>query len=112
MDFLPPEIESFTANHTQPESKLLYELNRQTHLKVLKPRMLSGHIQGRILSMISNMIRPKSILEIGTYTGYSALCLCEGLQENGVLYTIDNNEELYHFTKSFFDKSDFHHQIQ
>ena len=78
MDFIDEKIQSYSESHTYPESDLLKELNRQTHLKVLRPRMLSGHLQGRLLSMFSNMMRPNAILEIGTYTGYSAICLAEG----------------------------------
>ncbi len=92
MDFLVKEIEDYSINHTQEESKLLQELNRETHVKMLIPRMLSGHIQGRILSAISHMIKPKNVLEIGTYTGYSALCFAEGLADNGKITTIDINE--------------------
>ena len=94
MDFLDNKIQEYSEKHTQQESKLLYALNRETNSKILKPRMLSGHLQGRVLSMFSKMIRPEFILEIGTYTGYSALCLAEGLKEGGRLITIDNNEEL------------------
>jgi len=93
MDFLPQPIAQYCEEHSQSESAVLKKLNRETHLKVMQPRMLSGHLQGRILSMISKMLRPKSILEIGTYTGYSALCLAEGLTDDGILHTIDNNPE-------------------
>lgn len=111
MNFLPGELEKYIEDHTQKESELLYELNRQTHIQVLQPRMLSGHIQGRVLSMISQMMRPMNILEVGTYTGYSALCLAEGLQKDGKLITIDKNEELEPFTQSYFDKSKYGSQI-
>ncbi|PKV66579.1 O-methyltransferase [Pontibacter ramchanderi] len=94
MEFLDEELQQYAEDHTSPESELLHKVNRQTHLNVMKPRMLSGHLQGRLLSMFSHMIRPKQILEVGTYTGYSALCLAEGLQEDGTLHTIDINEEL------------------
>lgn len=94
MEFLPPEIETYALGLTEPESPLLAGLNRETHAKVMMPRMLSGHLQGRLLSMFSRMIRPNRILEIGTYTGYSALCLAEGLAERGELHTIDVNDEL------------------
>lgn len=107
MKFLAEEIESYSEEHTESESALLGRLNRETHAKVLNPRMLSGHLQGRFLSMISRMIRPDRILEIGTYTGYSALCLCEGLAENGQLITIDINEELETITRKYFDESPF-----
>ncbi len=111
MDFLPAAIEAYALAHTSAESPLLAQLNRETHAKVLQPRMLSGHLQGRLLSLISTMIRPRRILEIGTYTGYSALCLAEGLSDDGLLVTIDVNEELYDFTRKFFDNSPFGHQI-
>ncbi|KAA6441668.1 O-methyltransferase [Dyadobacter flavalbus] len=107
MMFLAEEIEAYSVLHTEEESELLKSLNRETHANVLSPRMLSGHLQGRLLSMISRMIRPERILEIGTYTGYSALCLCEGLAPQGKLITVDINEELENFTRRFFDKSSF-----
>ena len=94
MEFLSDDIQKYVEQHTQAESALLKKINRDTHLSVLMPRMLSGHLQGRILSMISKMIRPSNVLEIGTYTGYSAICLAEGIQPNGKLITIDVNEEL------------------
>ncbi|MDB2674950.1 O-methyltransferase [Flavobacteriales bacterium] len=105
MEFLPKNIDDYACSHTQNESQILSELNRETWAKVLIPRMLSGHLQGRALSMFSKMIRPKSILEIGTYTGYSAICLAEGLQNNGKLYTIDINEELESMSSSYFKKA-------
>jgi len=107
MDFLPKEIEEYVEKLTTPEYSYLNELNRETWEKVLIPRMLSGHIQGRILSMFSHMIQPKRILEIGTYTGYSALCLAEGLTENGKIFTIDNNEEISGYLKKYAEKSGF-----
>jgi len=85
MEFLPEEIEAYIKAHTVPESKLLHQLNRETYQKVLVPRMLSGHLQGRVLSMLSHMIKPKCILEIGTYTGYSAICLAEGLESSPLI---------------------------
>ncbi len=94
MNFIPAELDNYCKDHTDQESPLLHELFRETFQKVLQPRMLSGRFQGRLLSMISKMVRPNNILEIGTYTGYSALCLAEGLQPNGKLVTIDKNEEL------------------
>src|SRR5215217_7674973 len=94
MDFLPPELQKYVEDHTSPESDVLKNLNRDTHVNVMKPRMLSGHLQGRLLAMISQMLRPKQILEIGTYTGYSAICLAEGLAAGGILHTIDVNAEL------------------
>jgi len=112
MDFLPKKIDNYVVNHTQDEPQLLQELNRETWQKVMVPRMLSGHFQGRVLAMISKLVNPKNILEIGTYTGYSALCLAEGLQKNGTLHTIDKNEELYDFQKKYFDKSPYKNQIK
>lgn len=105
MHFLPQSIDQYAEEHSQAEPQLLAALNRETHQKVLQPRMLSGHFQGRVLSMLSKLIRPQHILEIGTYTGYSALCLMEGIQENGSLHTIDKNEELYDLQRKYFDKS-------
>jgi predicted O-methyltransferase YrrM len=105
MEFLPQKIEQYSCQHTQAESDVLAKLNRETWAKVLIPRMLSGHLQGRALSMFSKMIRPKTILEIGTYTGYSAICLSEGLQEDGKLHTIDINEELKSMSSSYFEKA-------
>ncbi len=112
MDFLDPKIESYALDHTEKESSLLSNLNRQTHLKVLQPRMLSGHLQGRILSFLSTAVKPKFVLEIGTYTGYSALCLAEGLDDNGKLITIDKNPELEPFASSYFNESSFKNQIE
>jgi predicted O-methyltransferase YrrM len=105
MKFLDAEIEQYAFEHSEEESTLLNELNRQTHLNILQPRMLSGHLQGRILSLLSQSVKPKTILEIGTYTGYSALCMAEGLQNDGVLYTIDINKELVPFAQKYFNKS-------
>ena len=106
MEFLPEKIEQYACNHTQEENIVLAELNRETWAKVLIPRMLSGHLQGRALSMFSKMIRPKCILEIGTFTGYSAICLSEGLQEGGKLHTIDINEELKSMSLNYFKKAE------
>ena len=111
MDFLPEKIETYITNHTEDEPKLLQALSKETWQKVLVPRMLSGHFQGRVLSMISKLVNPKNILEIGTYTGYSALCLAEGMQTEGALHTIDKNEELAGLQKKYFDKSDYKNQI-
>lgn len=105
MDFLPKAIESYAVDHSQPEPELLQRLNKETWQKVLAPRMLSGHLQGRLLSMISKLIQPKYILEIGTYTGYSALCLAEGMSKTGELHTIDINEELFTLQRKYFDLS-------
>ena len=112
MHFLPNEIEEYVGQHTEKESELLYELDRVTHLKVLQPRMLSGHFQGRLLSLLSHLIQPKRILEIGTYTGYSALCLAEGLQKDGELITIDVNYELEELIRTYIEKSPYSTQIQ
>jgi len=111
MDFLPEKINDYIESHSQPEPDLLQKLSRETWQKVLAPRMLSGHLQGRVLSMLSKLIQPKYILEIGTYTGYSALCLAEGMQEDGELHTIDINEELLDFQRKYFDESAFGNQI-
>lgn len=112
MHFLPEKIDNYVVNHSQQEPKILQELTRETWQKILNPRMLSGAFQGRVLSMISKLIQPKSILEIGTYTGYSALCLAEGLQKNGILYTIDKNEELEELQYKYFQKSEYREQIK
>ncbi len=112
MNFLNKDIEEYSINHSEKESKVLAELNRETWLKVLNPRMLSGHFQGRILSMISKMIKPKYILEIGTYTGYSAICLSEGLQKNGEIHTIDINDELKEISERYFKKANVHNNIR
>lgn len=111
MDFLPKEIENYAAAMSTPEHDLLYQLNRETHARVIKPRMLSGHLQGLLLSFISRMVRPECILEIGTYTGYSALCLAEGLQEGGKLHTIDHNEELEEFTSKYIREAGYDDRI-
>ena len=105
MDFLKPEIEAYAIEHTTKETAILEKLNRETHAKIMMPRMLSGHLQGRVLSMFSNMIKPTQILEIGTYTGYSALCLAEGLAEGGKLHTIDINEELEVMVRKYFSEA-------
>ena len=112
MDFLPEHIRRYASEHSEKEPELLAELYRETWQKALVPRMISGHFQGRVLSMISKLVQPKTILEIGTYTGYSALCLAEGMQENGVLHTIDHNEELFDFQKRYFDRSRFKGRIR
>src|SRR5690606_18925264 len=95
------KLEAYVNEHSQPEPELLRKLNRETWQKVLAPRMLSGHLQGRLLSLISKMVSPENILEIGTYTGYSALCLAEGMRKDGFLHTIDINEELYDFQRKY-----------
>ena len=111
MHFISEELEEYVALHSENEPELLAALNRETHQKILQPRMLSGHFQGRVLSMISKLVNPKHILEIGTYTGYASLCLAEGLREDGTLDTIDNNEELYDFQKKYFEQSQWKGQI-
>lgn len=111
MDFLPQNITTYAEAYTSTESTLLHQLNRNTRARVMAPRMLSGHIQGRLLSMISCMIRPRRILEIGTYTGYSALCLAEGLTDDGQLITIDHNEELEDFARSYWRQSPLENKI-
>ena len=111
MHFISEDLENYVANHSQQEPELLVKLNKETHQKILQPRMLSGHFQGRVLSMLSKIIHPKTILEIGTYTGYAALCLAEGLQENGTLDTIDINEELEEIQQKYFDLSEYSNQI-
>ncbi len=111
MEFLPEDLQKYIEDHSQPESDLLKQINRETHLHVLKPRMLSGHLQGRVLSLLSHMINPKNILEIGTYTGYATLCLAEGLKKDGELVTLDKNEELSTRTKAYFSKSKYSDKI-
>ena len=111
MHFLSEDLEEYVALHSQKEPELLAQLNKETYQKILLPRMLSGHFQGRVLSMLSKLIRPKNILEIGTYTGYATLCLCEGMQENGLIHTIDIKEELVDFQRKYFDKSPWGTQI-
>ncbi|MBD0724044.1 methyltransferase [Flavobacterium sp. L1I52] len=111
MHFISQELEDYIEQHSEKEPELLAALNKETYQKILLPRMLSGHFQGRVLSMLSKLIRPENILEIGTYTGYSALCLCEGMRENGVLHTIDIKEELIDFQRKHFDKSPWGKQI-
>lgn len=112
MEFIDEKLDQYVCKHTDKEPELLYQLNRQTHLKVLNSRMLSGQFQGRLLSMISHMIRPQNVLEIGTYTGYSALCFLEGLAEYGRITTIDINEELEDFVRDFIQKAGAENQIQ
>ena len=111
MHFISEKLDEYVVKHSEDEPALLKALTRETYQKILQPRMLSGHYQGRVLSVLSKLIRPKVILEIGTYTGYSALCLAEGLDQKGVLHTIDINEELLDFQRSYFDKSDYGSQI-
>ena len=112
MNFLPENIDQYASDHSQKEPKILQELFNETWQKALIPRMISGHFQGRVLSMLSKLVNPKTILEIGTYTGYSALCLAEGLQKDGILHTIDHNEELFDFQRKYFDRSNHKDQIK
>ena len=112
MHFLPENIDQYAIDHSGEEPKLLQQLTRETWQKVLAPRMSSGHYQGRVLSMISKLIQPKNILEIGTFTGYAALCLAEGMQAKGSLDTIDSNEELYDIQRKYFDASGYGVQIK
>lgn len=112
MEFITKDLSDYCENNTSPESEVLAQLNRETHLKVVSPRMLSGHLQGRFLSFISKLQQPKLIVEIGTYTGYSALCLAEGLHPEGKLISIDVNEETSSFAKSFIAKTEYANQIE
>ena len=111
MHFISEELENYVENHSQNEPELLVKLFKETHQKILQPRMLSGHFQGRVLSMLSKIINPTTILEIGTYTGYAALCLAEGLQKDGTLDTIDIKEELVSIQQKYFDLSPWKNQI-
>ena len=112
MDFISSELQAYVSAHSSEASALLTIIDRETHLEVLQPRMLSGHFQGRVLSMIAKLLRPQTILEIGTYTGYSALCLAEGLQPSGKLLTIDVNEELEPRVRGYLEASEFANQIE
>ncbi len=111
-EFIDSKIEKYAEEHSDQEPELLKKLNRETHLKVLKPRMLAGEYQGRLLAMLSKLINPKYVLEIGTYTGYSALCWKEGLQKDGEVHTIDNNEELKAIQERYFEQGDAEGQIK
>lgn len=111
MEFITKDLSDYCENNTSAETEILAQLNRETHLKVVSPRMLSGHLQGRFLSFISKLQQPKLIVEIGTYTGYSALCLAEGLAENGKLISIDVNEETSSFANTFISKTDYANKI-
>ena len=112
MDFIDKALSDYAENHSSPESSVLQELNRETFANVLMPRMLSGHLQGRLLSMFSRMIQPKQILEIGTYTGYSAICMAEGLSDGGTLHTIDVNDELASLVKNYIAKAGMEKKIK
>ncbi|WP_283636020.1 O-methyltransferase [Aquaticitalea lipolytica] len=111
MHFLPKKLDDYVVAHSEEEPELLQQLTRETYQKILQPIMLSGPYQGRVLSIISKLIRPKTILELGTFTGYATLCLAEGLQKDGEIHTIDVNEELLDFQRKYFDKSDYGKQI-
>ena len=111
MYFLPEALDNYVVAHSEQEPELLQQLTRETYQKVLQPIMLSGPYQGRVLSMISKLVRPKTILELGTFTGYSTLCLAEGLAKDGTLHTIDSNEELVDFQRKYFDTSGYGNQI-
>jgi predicted O-methyltransferase YrrM len=110
-NFINKDILEYSEKYSQQEPKILQELNRETHLKILNPRMLSGFFQGRLLSIISKLIKPKKVLEIGTYTGYSAICIAEGMNKNGIIHTIDKNEELNTIQKKYFKKSGLENNI-
>jgi caffeoyl-CoA O-methyltransferase len=112
MDFIPEEILHYSEAHTSKESDVLKNLNRYTYANQLMPRMLSGHLQGRVLAMFSKMMKPKRILEIGTYTGYSAICLAEGLQDGGIMHSIEINEELAHIIKKFAAEAGIESKLQ
>ena len=112
MEFISEELTDYCLNHSDAEDELLKEVGRQTHLKTLQPRMLSGHLQGSFLSMISALQKPNYILEIGTFTGYSALCLAKGLTEGGKLITLDNNPETSVLAKDFFNRSAYKKHIE
>jgi predicted O-methyltransferase YrrM len=111
MHFLSQDLEDYIEQHSENEPALLAALNKETYQKILLPRMCSGHFQGRVLSMLSKLIRPLNVLEIGTFTGYATLCLCEGMQANGQLHTIDIKEELVDFQRKYFDQSNWKNQI-
>jgi len=111
MDFLPENIQKYISDISQSESLILKELNRYTNSKVILPRMLSGHVQGRFLSMISKLVNPEIVVEVGTYTGYSCLCLAEGLKKNGKIITIEKDEEFASIAKKFFDRSNYKEKI-
>ena len=111
MNFLDKNLEAYVQQHTEQEPELLQQLTRETHLKVLQPRMLSGAYQGRLLALISKLVAPQNVLEIGTFTGYSALCMAEGLQSNGRIDTIDVDEELSDMQRRYFDASGYGSQI-
>lgn len=112
MEFLPPKLEEYVVQFSEKEPAVLADLSRETHLKVLMPRMLAGHLQGRVLNLLTHMIQAKRILEVGTYTGYSAICFAEALPEDGIIHTIDINEELEWIQDKYFEKSGLGHKIK
>lgn len=112
MEFLSEALQLYCEEHSSEEPAILKKLNRQTHAQVLQPRMLSGHLQGRFLSLISKLVRPKYVLDIGTYTGYSAICLAEGLAENGKVITLDVNPELEDMVNHYIEEAGFKNKIQ
>lgn len=112
MHFISEALEDYVGAHSAAEPGLLQQLNRETHQKMLQPRMLSGHFQGRLLSLFSKLVSPLRVLEVGTYTGYATLCLAEGLRPGGIIDTIDINEELYDFQRKYFDASPWGTQIR
>lgn len=112
MSLINDDLQHLLEHYCEPENELLQQIDRETNLKVLMPRMLSGHYQGRVLSLLSKMIAPKRILEVGTFTGYATLCLAEGLTQDGILYTLDVNEELEDMVRENFAKSPYNNQIQ
>lgn len=111
-NFIDSKIFNYSLSKSSKEPKILNDLNRETHLKILNPRMLSGHYQGRILSLVSKIIKPKTVLEIGTYTGYSTICLSEGLDKNGNIHTIDHNEELLVIQNKYFKKAGISEKVK
>jgi len=111
MEFIASSLFDYVVQHSQEEPQLLKDLTRETHLKVLQPRMLSGPLQGRFLSLLAKLLSPKRILEVGTFTGYATLCLAEGLPKEGIIDTLDKNEELVDFQRSYFDRSPWGNQI-
>ncbi|HEY9535289.1 MAG TPA: O-methyltransferase [Mucilaginibacter sp.] len=112
MEILPDDLQAYLNNHCEPEPEALQFINRETHLKMLKPNMLSGHYQGRLLSMLSKMVQPRRILEIGTFTGYATICLAEGLTEDGIIHTIEVNHELEEMLKKHFSLTDVEKKIK
>ncbi len=111
MEILPDDLQEYLENHCEPEPELLQAINRETYLKVLKPHMLSGHYQGRVLSFLSKMMQPKRVLEIGTFTGYATICLAEGLIEGGEIHTIEVNRELEEMLNSHFESTNVEKKI-